>query len=277
MFTRTSAPGSKRTAGLGPERQRFGVVRRQRGHAPHRTCGVADGSRFRRCLSAEAGAETSLGGPTSSSDASNGALESEGFQRISSVERKTGETHVNVTINIDGTGKCTTRTGIPFLEHMLHQIASHGRFDIEVMAEGDTWIDDHHTTEDIALAFGQCLAQALGNRGGIYRFGDFSAPLDEALVHIVLDLSGRPHCSCGLEIPAARIGTFDTEMVPHFFESLANTSGMTLHIRQLSGKNSHHIVEATFKAFARALRQACSYDERLKGTVASSKGVLTQK
>lgn len=149
-------------------------------------------------------------------------------------------------------------------------------FDVEVKSEGDTWIDDHHTVEDIALAFGQCLSRALGRRAGIYRFGDFSAPLDEALVHVVMDLSGRPHLSCDLEIPTERIGTFQTEMVEHFFQSLSNTSGMTLHIRQLNGKNAHHIVEATFKAFARALRQACSYDARRKGMIASSKGVLTQ-
>lgn len=190
--------------------------------------------------------------------------------------KKTKETSVYVKLNLDGTGQCDAVCGVPFLEHMLDQIASHGLIDLEVKAEGDIWIDDHHTTEDIALALGQCLSQALGTRAGIHRFGDFSAPLDEALINVVLDLSGRPHTSCDLVIPSERIGTFQTEMVPHFFESLANTSGMTLHIRQLNGKNSHHIVEATFKAFARALRQACSYDPRRKGKIASSKGVLTQ-
>jgi len=208
--------------------------------------------------------------------AGNNQTEAQEQGRIGVVERKTKETSVYVKLNLDGTGQCDAVCGVPFLEHMLDQIASHGLIDLEVKAEGDIWIDDHHTTEDIALALGQCLSQALGTRAGIHRFGDFSAPLDEALINVVLDLSGRPHTSCDLVIPSERIGTFQTEMVPHFFESLANTSGMTLHIRQLNGKNSHHIVEATFKAFARALRQACSYDPRRKGKIASSKGVLTQ-
>eukprot|EP01024_Parvocaulis_polyphysoides_P075455 TRINITY_DN9749_c0_g1_i1.p3 TRINITY_DN9749_c0_g1~~TRINITY_DN9749_c0_g1_i1.p3 ORF type:complete len:161 (+),score=17.11 TRINITY_DN9749_c0_g1_i1:161-643(+) len=159
---------------------------------------------------------------------------------------------------------------------MLDQLSSHGLFDVEVVATGDTWIDDHHTNEDIALALGTALAQALGDRKGIYRFGNFTAPLDEALVQVVLDLSGRPHLSCDLDIPTERIGTYDTQLTEHFFQSLVNTSGMTLHIRQLAGKNSHHIVEATFKAFARALRQATEQDPRRSGQIASSKGVLTQ-
>eukprot|EP00191_Tetraselmis_sp_GSL018_P002795 CAMPEP_0177615850 /NCGR_PEP_ID=MMETSP0419_2-20121207/23749_1 /TAXON_ID=582737 /ORGANISM="Tetraselmis sp., Strain GSL018" /LENGTH=160 /DNA_ID=CAMNT_0019113683 /DNA_START=793 /DNA_END=1275 /DNA_ORIENTATION=+ len=160
---------------------------------------------------------------------------------------------------------------------MMDQIASHGLFDLTVDAKGDYWIDDHHTNEDIALALGTALAEALGDRKGIHRFGDFTAPLDESLIHVVLDLSGRPHLSCGLEIPTERVGTYDTQLVEHFFESLANTSGMTLHIRQLAGRNSHHIIEATFKAFARALRRACEADPRRAGQIASSKGVLTQK
>lgn len=159
----------------------------------------------------------------------------------------------------------------------MDQLASHGLFDVTVEAQGDTWIDDHHTNEDIALALGGALAQALGDRKGIHRFGDFSAPLDEALVHVVLDLSGRPHLSCDLNLPTERIGRYETQLVEHFFQSLVNTSGMTLHIRQLAGKNSHHIVEATFKAFARALRKACEEDPRRAGTIASSKGVLTQQ
>jgi imidazoleglycerol-phosphate dehydratase len=160
---------------------------------------------------------------------------------------------------------------------MLDQIASHGLFDLDIEAEGDHWIDDHHTNEDLALAFGGALSQALGDRKGIHRFGDFTAPLDEALVHVVLDLSGRPHLSYDLEIPTSHIGKYETQLVEHFFQSVANTSGMTLHIRQLAGKNSHHIVEATFKAFARALRKACEVDPRRAGQIASSKGVLTQQ
>lgn len=196
--------------------------------------------------------------------------------RVSIVKRQTKETKVEVNVNLDGTGLCSSSSKIPFLDHMMDQLASHGLFDVMVNATGDTWIDDHHTNEDIALALGTALSNALGDRKGIHRFGDFTAPLDEALVHVVLDLSGRPHLSCDLDLPTERIGSYETQLVEHFFQSLANTSGMTLHIRQLAGKNSHHIVEATFKAFARALRQACEHDERRAGTIASSKGVLTQ-
>ncbi|MCO5589174.1 hypothetical protein L7F22_043140 [Adiantum nelumboides] len=142
--------------------------------------------------------------------------------------------------------------------------------------KGDLHIDDHHTNEDIALAFGTALLQALGDRKGISRFGDFTAPLDEALVHVVLDLSGRPFLAYDMEIPTERVGTYDTQLVEHFFQSIVNTSGMTLHIRKISGKNSHHIIEACFKAFARALRKATEYDERRMGTIPSSKGVLSR-
>ncbi|KAK9819293.1 hypothetical protein WJX74_001739 [Apatococcus lobatus] len=196
--------------------------------------------------------------------------------RAATVRRSTKETNVEVSINLDGNGVCTANTPVHFLNHMLDQLASHGLFNVMVEAEGDTWIDDHHTNEDIGLAVGTALSQALGDRKGIHRFGDFTAPLDEALVHVVLDLSGRPHLSFDLDIPTERIGTYDTQLVEHFFQSLANTSGMTLHIRQLAGSNSHHIVEATFKAFARALRKACEPDPRRAGQIASSKGVLTQ-
>ncbi|KAK9867671.1 hypothetical protein WJX84_005440 [Apatococcus fuscideae] len=196
--------------------------------------------------------------------------------RVATVRRSTKETNVEVSINLDGSGVCTANTPVHFLNHMLDQLASHGLFNVMVEAEGDTWIDDHHTNEDIGLAVGTALSQALGDRKGIHRFGDFTAPLDEALVHVVLDLSGRPHLSFDLDIPTERIGTYDTQLVEHFFQSLANTSGMTLHIRQLAGSNSHHIVEATFKAFARALRIATETDPRRAGQIASSKGVLTQ-
>lgn len=197
--------------------------------------------------------------------------------RSAVVKRETKETKVEVRLDVDGTGRCTADTPVGFFNHMLEQIASHGLFDLHVRAEGDTWIDDHHTVEDVALALGGALSKALGDRKGIHRFGEFSAPLDEALTHVVLDLSGRAHLSCDLTIPAQRVGNFDTELVEHFFGSFAATSGTTLHVRQLAGKNSHHIIEATFKAFARALRRACEVDERRAGTVASSKGVLTQQ
>ncbi|KAF5465702.1 hypothetical protein F2P56_015682 [Juglans regia] len=161
--------------------------------------------------------------------------------RIGEVKRVTKETNVAVKINLDGSGVAENNTGIPFLDHML-----------------------------------DAFLQALGDRRGINRFGDFSAPLDEALVHVALDLSGRPHLGYDLRIPTQRVGAYDTQLVEHFFQSLVNTSGMTLHIRQLAGRNSHHIIEATFKAFARALRQATEYDPRRHGTVPSSKGVLSR-
>ncbi|GMI84014.1 HISTIDINE BIOSYNTHESIS 5B [Hibiscus trionum] len=196
--------------------------------------------------------------------------------RIGVVERVTKETNVWVKINLDGNGVANSTTSIPFLDHMLDQLASHGLFDVHVKATGDIHIDDHHTNEDVALALGTALLQALGDRKGINRFGDFSAPLDDALIYVSLDLSGRPHLSYDLNIPTERVGTYDTQLVEHFFQSLGNTSGMTLHIQQLAGKNSHHIIEATFKAFARALRQATEYDLRRLGTVPSSKGVLSR-
>ncbi|KAJ4779570.1 Imidazoleglycerol-phosphate dehydratase [Rhynchospora pubera] len=196
--------------------------------------------------------------------------------RIGEVRRVTKETNVHVKINLYGSGISDSTTGIPFLDHMLDQLASHGLFDVYVKASGDTHIDDHHTNEDVALAIGTALLQALGDRKGINRFGHFSAPLDEAAIEVILDLSGRPHLSCGLIIPTERVGTYDTQLVEHFFQSLVNTSGMTLHIRQLAGKNSHHIIEATFKAFARALRQATEFDLRRHGSIPSSKGVLSR-
>jgi imidazoleglycerol-phosphate dehydratase len=196
--------------------------------------------------------------------------------RIGEVRRVTKETNVHVKINLDGSGSSDSSTGIPFLDHMLDQLASHGLFDVYVKASGDIHIDDHHTNEDVALAIGTAFLQALGDRKGINRFGHFSAPLDEAAIEVILDLSGRPHLSCDLSIPTERVGTYDTQLVEHFFQSLVNTSGMTLHIRQLAGKNSHHIIEATFKAFARALRQATEFDLRRHGSIPSSKGVLSR-
>ncbi|MBS3029779.1 MAG: imidazoleglycerol-phosphate dehydratase HisB [Dolichospermum sp. DET50] len=194
--------------------------------------------------------------------------------RIATVHRSTGETNVHVTINLDGTGICKVSTGIPFLDHMLHQIASHGLFDLDIQAKGDWEIDDHHTNEDVGITLGQALFQALGNKKGIVRFGNFLAPLDEALVQVALDFSGRPHLSYGLEIPTQRVGTYDTQLVREFFVALVNHSQMTLHIRQLDGINSHHIIEATFKAFARAMRIAVEIDSRRAETIPSSKGVL---
>ena len=194
--------------------------------------------------------------------------------RTASVSRKTGETDVQVEINIDGTGQCHADTGIPFLDHMLHQISSHGMFDLNVKAVGDIEIDDHHTNEDVGITLGMALAEALGDRKGIVRFGHFIAPLDEALIQVALDFSGRPHLSYGLNIPTQRVGTYDTQLVREFFVAVSNHSQMTLHIRQMDGINSHHIIEATFKAFARAMRMATEIDPRRAGTIPSSKGVL---
>ncbi len=194
--------------------------------------------------------------------------------RTASVQRKTGETDVSVRINLDGTGQCVAETGIPFLDHMLHQIASHGLIDLDVRATGDLHIDDHHTNEDVGITLGMAFHQALGDRKGIVRFGHFVAPLDEALIQVALDFSGRPHLSYSLEIPTQQVGTYDTQLVREFFVAIVNHSQMTLHLRQLDGINSHHIIEATFKAFARSLRMATAMDPRRAGEIPSSKGVI---
>lgn len=207
-------------------------------------------------------------------DASDRLATAADLARTASVPRTTKETTVQVDLNLDGRGQADNQTGVPFLDHMLTQICSHGLIDLQVQATGDLEIDDHHTNEDVGITFGQALNQALGDRKGIHRFGHFLAPLDEALVQVVLDLSGRPHLSYGLEIPTQRVGTYDTQLVREFFVALVNDSKMTLHIRQLAGINSHHIIEATFKAFARALRMAVEIDPRRGNTSPSSKGVL---
>nr|TKR83674.1 Imidazoleglycerol-phosphate dehydratase 1 [Populus alba] len=288
-----------------------------------------------------------------SSLTNSSSIESPASARIGEVKRVTNETNVSVKFNLDGTGIADSTTGIPFLDHILDQLSSHGLFDVHVRATGDIHIDDHHTNEDVALAIGTACFP-LGDRKGINRFGDFSAPLDEALIHVSLltplpvplpskpdkhlvhehvifvhayaismmkiahlnplrlclrllvleneeewhrydalsvrwtgmvgseiaitsvGFVWRPYLGYDLQIPTQRVGTYDTQLAEHFFQSLVNTSGMTLHIRQLAGRNSHHIIEATFKAFARALRQATEYDPRRLGTVPSSKGVLSR-
>jgi imidazoleglycerol-phosphate dehydratase len=194
--------------------------------------------------------------------------------RTAEVHRQTGETDVYVCLTLDGSGKHSIETGIPFLDHMLVQLAAHSLFDLQVRAEGDLQIDDHHTNEDVGITLGQALIKALGDRRGIQRFGHFWAPLDEALVQVVLDISGRPHLSYGLEIPTQRIGSYDTQLVREFYQAFVNHSQITLHIRQEVGINSHHIVEASFKAMARALRMAVELDPRRIHQVPSSKGVL---
>ena len=196
--------------------------------------------------------------------------------RSGEISRVTKETDVFVKIDIDGSGKCDVSTGIGFLDHMIQQLSSHGLFDIKVSANGDTHIDDHHTNEDVGIAIGQALSKALGDRVGIKRFGHFLAPLDEALIQVVVDCSGRPHLSFDLDIPSQKVGTYDTELVKEFFAAIASNSGLTLHIKQLAGDNTHHIVEASFKSFARALRMATEIDPRRSSQIPSSKGVLEQ-
>ena len=196
--------------------------------------------------------------------------------RSGEISRVTKETNVFVQIDIDGSGKCDVSTGIGFLDHMIQQLSSHGLFDIKVSANGDTHIDDHHTNEDVGIAIGQALSKALGDRIGIKRFGHFLAPLDEALIQVVVDCSGRPHLSFDLDIPSQKVGTYDTELVKEFFAAVASNSGLTLHIKQLAGTNTHHIVEASFKSFARALRMATEIDPRRSSQIPSSKGVLEQ-
>jgi imidazoleglycerol-phosphate dehydratase len=193
--------------------------------------------------------------------------------RQASVTRTTKETDVSVELKVDGSGQASTDTGIPFLNHMLDSFARHGFFDLVVRAKGDLDVDQHHTVEDVGLTLGQALRDALGDKAGIRRFGDASCPLDEALVTAVVDLSGRPYLAYNLRIKQARVGTFDTELVHDFFLALTNQVGMNLHLNQVQGRNPHHIIEAAFKAFARALDGAKQVDPRVRG-VPSTKGVL---
>ena len=194
--------------------------------------------------------------------------------RQAEIQRKTNETEISVFLNIDGCGESNIDTGVPFLDHMLHQISSHGLFDLNIKAKGDIEIDDHHTNEDVGIALGKAFSKSLGDRKGINRFGHFLAPLDEALIQVTLDCSGRPHLSYNLEIQSSKIGSYDTELVREFFIAFVNNSGVTLHINQLQGVNAHHIVEASFKAFSRAMRMATEIDKRRSETIPSSKGLL---
>ncbi len=197
--------------------------------------------------------------------------------RKAEIKRKTNETEISILLNIDGNGISDINSGIPFLDHMLHQISSHGLFDLKIQAIGDTHIDDHHTNEDVGIALGKAFAKSLGEKKGINRFGHFVAPLDEALIQVSLDCSGRPHLSYNLQLQSPRIGTYDTELVKEFYIAFVNNSGITLHINQIQGVNAHHIVEASFKAFSRALRMATEIDSRRSNSVPSSKGMLESK
>jgi len=195
-------------------------------------------------------------------------------ERTAQVERNTLETQIKVSVNLDGTGKSQFDTGLPFLEHMMDQIARHGLIDLEVHAVGDLHIDAHHTAEDIGITFGQALAKAIGDKKGISRYGHAYVPLDEALSRVVLDLSGRPGLCMDVKFTRASIGGFDTELFYEFFHGLTNHALMTLHIDNLKGHNAHHQAETIFKAFGRALRAAVAVDQRLDGGMPSTKGVL---
>ncbi|MBI2755690.1 MAG: imidazoleglycerol-phosphate dehydratase HisB [Chloroflexi bacterium] len=194
--------------------------------------------------------------------------------RTATVRRETRETRVELALNVDGSGHGDVNTGIGFLDHMLDSLARHARFDLTVRAEGDLHVDQHHSAEDVGLALGQGLNEALGERRAIRRFGDATVPLDEALVLVAIDLGGRPWSSIDLPFRGAAIGDLPTELIPHFLQSLAQEGRFSLHVRLLAGENDHHRAEATFKALARALDDATRHDPRLGSQVPSTKGVI---
>lgn len=194
--------------------------------------------------------------------------------RGATIERRTAETAIKVVLDLDGSGEFTATTGIGFFEHMLNQVARHGLIDLDVVADGDLHIDDHHTVEDVGICIGAALKQAIGDKRGIFRYGHAYVPLDEALSRVVIDFSGRPGLFFDARFTAEKIGTFDTELVREFFQGLASASGMTLHMDTLKGDNAHHIAETLFKAFGRALRAAVARDERAAATLPSTKGSL---
>ena len=194
--------------------------------------------------------------------------------RTAEIKRTTKETDIALSLCLDGTGKTEIRTGVGFLDHMLTLFASHGRFDLSVVCHGDVDVDDHHSVEDIGIALGQALKRALGECRGICRYGSMLLPMDEALVQCVLDVSGRPYLAYRMEIPTEKVGTFDTELVEEFFLAFVRNAGVTLHLRQLDGTNSHHIIEGAFKAFGRALAAAVRIDPDRAGEIPSTKGSL---
>jgi len=195
--------------------------------------------------------------------------------RIARVERKTKETAISLEINLDGTGKSDIKTGVAFMDHMLDQIARHGLFDLSISCDGDLEIDAHHTVEDTALALGEAIKQALGDKRGIVRYGHAYVPMDECLSRVALDLSNRPYCVWNVKFTIDRLGeVMETELFGHFFQALSQTAGMTLHCENLYGENNHHIIESVFKAFARALRTATEIDARASDQLPSTKGAL---
>lgn len=190
------------------------------------------------------------------------------------VSRKTAETDINLYLNLDGSGKSNVDTGCGFLDHMLTLFASHGRFDLDVKCIGDTNVDDHHTVEDVGICLGLAFTEALGDKKGITRYGNIILPMDEALVLCAVDISGRDNLSYKADIPAQKVGTFDTELTKEFFLAFVRNCRLSLHIQQLDGENSHHIIEGMFKAFGRVMRTAVSIDEKFSSEVPSTKGVL---
>jgi len=195
-------------------------------------------------------------------------------ERTASVERNTLETEIKVSINLDGTGKLNIDTGVPFLEHMIDQIARHGLIDMDIVAKGDLHIDDHHTVEDLGITLGQAFAKAVGDKKGMTRYGHAYVPLDEALSRVVIDFSGRPGLCLNVDFTRGSIGKFDTQLFSEFFHGFVNHAGVTLHIDNLKGYNAHHQAETIFKAFGRALRMALTMDERMAGMMPSTKGSL---
>ncbi len=195
-------------------------------------------------------------------------------QRTAEVTRGTKETQITVSVNLDGTGAVKLETGMPFLEHMLEQVARHGLVDLTIKAKGDLEVDAHHTVEDIGIVLGQALVKALGDKKGIRRYGHAYVPLDEALSRVVIDFSGRPGLEYRVEFPRARVAQFDVDLIHEFFHGFCNHAQVTLHIDNLRGNNSHHVAETIFKAFGRALRMGLEHDPRMGGVIPSSKGTL---
>ena len=195
------------------------------------------------------------------------------MSRTVEVARKTGETDIQIKLDLDGSGVCDIDTGVPFFDHMLNAFGRHGQFDLTVHAVGDVEVDAHHTVEDTGIVLGEAFCQALGDKAGITRFADSTIPMDETLVMAAVDISGRGQAYCDLPLPTERVGSFDTELAVEFFYAFARDAKLTLHVRELTGENSHHIIEAAFKATGRAMRFACEMDPRVKG-VPSTKGTL---
>lgn len=194
--------------------------------------------------------------------------------RTAEIIRTTKETDIRLSLNLDGIGKSEVNSGVGFLDHMLTLFAKHGRFDLTLTCNGDTYVDDHHSVEDIGIALGQAFEQALSDKRGIIRYGSFILPMDETLILAAVDISGRAYLNYDLHIPTEKVGTFDTELTEEFFLGFTRNANLTLHLKQLEGKNSHHIIEGTFKCVARAMKQAVAIDEAFKDEIPSTKGVL---